>query len=502
MIVAKKNNLILFFIIFCSLFLYVIFSNYSNYVLIDRFLLIVILILNLFPFFFLLTNEREQNLIPVFYLALVYFFICYSSFYFFDYWHLFIDSTSGEHGKAANYEPTDIRLSLKLFSLALLFFNIGYFALQKFFKNGRKGFAFLKIKDNKEIIVIALLVYFFVLFTYYFLKIQNIVPGLAQIKYPLSYLSIGLIFFYILRKKELALYKKIILSSLIIFIFFLELLQGSFAYSFTILIFLYVIFFYCKKKIVILPLIIGCLIFTFFHSFKIDFRELTWKLVPILNIDKEKVVMVKEGRKEEMSLTEKGERFLKSMTYFSQKFYEADLNVKINKLIKENVVRIYHSAESLRLVSKLSPKHIPYWEGYSYKILLTKLIPRIFWKNKPSDTLGNKFGHRYKVLNPEDYHTSWNMPVVNEFYVNFGTAGITVGMFLLGLFFRLLVSFFSINNKNSYEMIIGIITVFPLFFLESHLSLLFGGVLQTFVFLFIFILIAKNFLRLIHFHND
>ena len=201
-------------------------------------------------------------------------------------------------------------------------------------------------------------------------------------------------------------------------------------------------------------------------------------------------------------MTDNNKKFFESMSSFYKKVYLADLDNKIKILKDFNINRIFHSSESLRVVTKLSPEYIPYWEGYSYKILLTKLVPRIFWKNKPSDTLGNQFGHRYKIVNPGDYHTSWNMPVLNEFYVNFGIAGVSAGMFFLGLLFRLFARFFSVNNKNNYEMIIGLITIFPVFFLESHLSLLFGAVLQTFVFLFIFILIAKNFLRLIHFYND
>ena len=79
------------------------------------------------------------------------------------------------------------------------------------------------------------------------------------------------------------------------------------------------------------------------------------------------------------------------------------------------------------IVTTLSPERIPYWEGYSYKILITKFVPRIFWENKPSDTFGNEFGVRYKVLSDYNSTTSWNMPVLNEFYVNFGIIGINDG---------------------------------------------------------------------------
>ena len=110
--------------------------------------------------------------------------------------------------------------------------------------------------------------------------------------------------------------------------------------------------------------------------------------------------------------------------------------------------------------------------------LVSKIIPRIFWKNKPSDELGNKFGHRYGELNLEDKNTSWNMPVLNEFYVNYGLWGVGIGMFLLGILFRFLSTSFSIIDNNNIEKIISFFILVPLFFLESHLSVLFGAVID------------------------
>ena len=79
---------------------------------------------------------------------------------------------------------------------------------------------------------------------------------------------------------------------------------------------------------------------------------------------------------------------------------------KGKSFLKRNFTRLTHSFQSLLIVTALSPDKITYWEGSSYKILLTKFVPRIFWANKPSDTLGNEFGLRYKVLSEKDNHTS------------------------------------------------------------------------------------------------
>ena len=124
---------------------------------------------------------------------------------------------------------------------------------------------------------------------------------------------------------------------------------------------------------------------------------------------------------------------------------------------------------------------VPYWNGYTYKILTSKLVPRLFWKNKPSDTLGNEFGHRYNKLHNDDNKnidltTSWNMPVLNEFYVNFGKKGVLLGMLIIGIIFGFLTKFSNFQNMKNVESVIIFYLFIPLFFLESHLSLLIGAI--------------------------
>ena len=157
------------------------------------------------------------------------------------------------------------------------------------------------------------------------------------------------------------------------------------------------------------------------------------------------------------------------------------------------------------IVTKNSPDFIPYWDGYSYKLFISKIIPRILWRNKPSDELGNEFGHRYNVLTKKSkttvrYNsTSWNMPVLNEFYVNFGKLGVIIGMFLFGLFISFLTKFSSINKHNNLENVVCLYLFIPIFFLESHLSLLLGAIFQSYIFLIVVSYCSLFFLRKIFF---
>ena len=97
-----------------------------------------------------------------------------------------------------------------------------------------------------------------------------------------------------------------------------------------------------------------------------------------------------------------------------KKFYIVSL-LHVTKLTKED------ADFEKKLLGRY--KYVPYWNGYSYKILYSKLIPRVFWENKPSDDLGNEFGHRYFILTKEntkdklihDTNTSWNMPILKSF---------------------------------------------------------------------------------------
>jgi hypothetical protein len=165
--------------------------------------------------------------------------------------------------------------------------------------------------------------------------------------------------------------------------------------------------------------------------------------------------------------------------------------------------RIFHSIESLAIVTKLTPNDVPYWDGYSYLILKSKIIPRIFWKEKPNDRLGNEFGQRYNVLTKEnkdlgikrDDSTSWNMPFLNELYVNYGKKGVIYGMFVLGLIFSLIAKIFTISNHQNMEKSVSFFIFVPIFFLESHASLIFGALIQTYLASIILLFILLKVLR-------
>ena len=143
-----------------------------------------------------------------------------------------------------------------------------------------------------------------------------------------------------------------------------------------------------------------------------------------------------------------------------------------------------HSFFSLLIIVDKTPSQIEYLYGNSYKILLSKFIPRIFWKNKPTDDYANYAGRRYQVLNQQDLNTSWNFPILNEAYANFGYFGVAIVMFFLGILIRILSNLFSISNFKNFESFIGVYICSAVFFWEPHLSLVFGGLHLVILFLY------------------
>ena len=77
------------------------------------------------------------------------------------------------------------------------------------------------------------------------------------------------------------------------------------------------------------------------------------------------------------------------------------------------------------------------------------------------------------------------MPVLNEFYVNFGKSGVAIGMFLIGLIINSITRVFGSLKDDNLESIIAFLPFCSTVFLESHLSLLFGALIQSYVFLII-----------------
>ncbi|MDB4084385.1 hypothetical protein N9517_05030 [Candidatus Pelagibacter sp.] len=149
--------------------------------------------------------------------------------------------------------------------------------------------------------------------------------------------------------------------------------------------------------------------------------------------------------------------------------------------------RLLHSNKSLQIVITKTPRNVDFFNGRSYQTIIYKIIPRFLWRNKPSEEWGNFWGKRYHVLSPKDFHTSWNLPIMNEFYANFGLKGLVVGMFILGLIIKTLLLVLQSDIRNPIILSACSTIMLNFFYQESNLSLLLGKVINQTVFFVVII---------------
>ena len=92
-------------------------------------------------------------------------------------------------------------------------------------------------------------------------------------------------------------------------------------------------------------------------------------------------------------------------------------------------------------VVHMTPSQIPFLKGRSYRELHLYLIPRLLWRGKPINLEEAYFiALRYGWLSSSQVgRTAVSPGLMDEAYINFGVAGIVLGMGVLGLFIGVFV---------------------------------------------------------------
>lgn len=127
-------------------------------------------------------------------------------------------------------------------------------------------------------------------------------------------------------------------------------------------------------------------------------------------------------------------------------------------------------------VTSMTGTEVPFWDGTSYRNLLSNHLPRFLWRDKPLEKLGQEHGRRYRLIYPDDQVTSWNLPWLTEFYVNFGSLGIGFGMFLVGVFLWLCDGLLNGHDGYPVAVAIAVAVLIPLTYPDSNLSLMTGSI--------------------------
>ena len=256
MIDLYKNLKNIFFILFTILFITIfLISGDIRFSFEYKIKILLIIILNIFPFYFISRYKKEKKIVPIFQLILIYYFICYTTFFCTNFIFLNEYSFSGAVTNVIEPDINHMEIALYLFLIGLIALNIGYFILSLLLKNNSFELRFLNIENDKELLAITAFTNFTVLFFYYFINIQSYIPAVSQLKFVFVFLSIVLNIIFITKSKNAGYMNKFIFSSCSLIIFYLEILEGSYAFPFLIIIFSITIYFHIMKKIPLLSIL-------------------------------------------------------------------------------------------------------------------------------------------------------------------------------------------------------------------------------------------------------
>jgi hypothetical protein len=146
--------------------------------------------------------------------------------------------------------------------------------------------------------------------------------------------------------------------------------------------------------------------------------------------------------------------------------------------------RVDHLSAFSFVVMK-TPQVVPYWDGATYADFFWSFIPRVLAPEKPTKETGQSYGHRYGFLNSFDHNTSINLEQIVEMYANFGTLGVILGMFAMGILYGLLYIILNHGTGGDGALLIAAATFRVLLNIESDFSLVFGGIVQSAVLLYL-----------------
>jgi len=157
---------------------------------------------------------------------------------------------------------------------------------------------------------------------------------------------------------------------------------------------------------------------------------------------------------------------------------------------------------ALSVVVKKTPGEVPYWDGETYRPLLTSLVPRLIWPEKPEERVGSDFGLRYGFITRQTANgppppTSMNIPWIVEMYANFGAWGVLIGMSLVGVFLAFLDRLFNSPGMTPLEAVVGLTIIFRLAYPESNFSLMTGSLVPLAFALWLYFRIGLTVLPLV-----
>lgn len=165
---------------------------------------------------------------------------------------------------------------------------------------------------------------------------------------------------------------------------------------------------------------------------------------------------------------------------FSSKFSASNILASFNAAAR----RSSHSLITEVALSK-TPEHVAFSDHNPVADAFLNHIPRFLWRDKPREVLGNEFGKRYKILQPDDNKTSWNLPWAVDFFIAYGIYLAVVVSFSVNIVIGIGVRWMSRRSEREIGFGIYAAVLLPLFYQESNFSLMTGNFLSLFVVIYL-----------------
>jgi hypothetical protein len=137
-------------------------------------------------------------------------------------------------------------------------------------------------------------------------------------------------------------------------------------------------------------------------------------------------------------------------------------------------------ATPLAALQTVVPNMIDYQWGASFLPALLLWIPRFIWTDKPFYQYDNLLGRAEGLINPNDFRTSIKYSYVGELFLDFGWAGVVLGMVLYGLLFRLLFQF-TTRRQHPIGILIYSVSLVTLWTVESALGPQLGRIVRDLI---------------------
>ena len=361
----------------------------------------------------------------------------------------------------------------------LITMYVAHFGSTKFLWRNLTSFSLPRRMDSK-VLRVGIWILLVAYLSYLYVPVIRLIPSIAQMVQPIGFLCFG--GFYFLWKTDNLSRTQTILVFLILFpLAWVKLiLTGLLTPLLLYFIYFLILEFWQSRKIPWVKILSALIVVGLIYPVMPKIRAHIWSPVNQISL---------------LDTLEERSRSLGKVFIFNEKPYAirgcnaCDSSAYQRQMLysfRGLAQRISHISV-LTVVVEVTPQEVPFLNGESYRPLMTSMVPRLLWPDKPEERFGNTFGKRYGFLPVAENNTnSINTPWLTEMYANFGILGVIGGMFIVGFMIAGLERFLCHWTMSPFEQIIGASILFPLFYQDSNFSLMVGSLPLTVVTFWVF----------------